>query len=164
MTEEVDEATQVEQNKKGFFKNVFNKNDDENNNEEHNDITEVLEHEYKDEYIKESTEDKLKDNYSTKSRLCALIYCMLLGRYGLHRFYVDRIKSGAFMLLSTHVLIAISTISATLGASSMTLTCMYVLMFFVNVCCQAVAVIDFIKILIGKFPDGRGRVVYNWKK
>ena len=51
---------------------------DENNNEEHNDITEVLEHEYKDEYIKESTEDKLKDNYSTKSRLCALIYCMLL--------------------------------------------------------------------------------------
>ena len=34
MTEEVDEATQVEQNKKGFFKNVFNKNDDENNNED----------------------------------------------------------------------------------------------------------------------------------
>lgn len=137
---------------------------DENNSEEHNDIEEVLEHEYKDEYIKESSEDELKNNYSTKSRLYALICCVLLGRYGLHRFYVDRIKGGAFMLLSTPVLIAISTISATLGASSMMLTCMYVLIPLVNVYCQAVAVIDFIKILIGKFPDGRGRVVYNWKK
>ena len=106
---------------------------DENNSEEHNDIEEVLEHEYKDEYIKESSEDKLKNNYSTKSRLYALICCVLLGRYGLHRFYVDRIKGGVLIPL-------------------------------VNVYCQAVAVIDFIKILIGKFPDGRGRVVYNWKK
>ena len=37
---------------------------------------------------------------SPRSRLIALILCVLLGYFGVHRFYVDRVPSGILWLLT----------------------------------------------------------------
>jgi len=39
-------------------------------------------------------------NMSTKSRLVALLFCILLGVFGVHRFYVGKIGTGILMLLT----------------------------------------------------------------
>ena len=37
---------------------------------------------------------------SDKSRLVALLLCILLGFFGVHRFYVDKIGTGILMLVT----------------------------------------------------------------
>lgn len=39
-------------------------------------------------------------NISDKSRLVALLFCVLLGFIGVHRFYVGKIGTGILMLLT----------------------------------------------------------------
>ena len=39
-------------------------------------------------------------NISDKSRLVALLFCVLLGVLGVHRFYVGKIGTGILMLLT----------------------------------------------------------------
>ena len=39
-------------------------------------------------------------NISDKSRLVALLFCVLLGFFGVHRFYVGKIGTGILMVLT----------------------------------------------------------------
>jgi TM2 domain-containing membrane protein YozV len=39
-------------------------------------------------------------NVSAKSRLVTLLFCILLGIFGVHRFYVGKIGTGILMLLT----------------------------------------------------------------
>ena len=39
-------------------------------------------------------------NVSDKSRLVALLFCVLLGFFGVHRFYVGKIGTGILMVLT----------------------------------------------------------------
>jgi len=39
-------------------------------------------------------------NISDKSRLVALLFCALLGIFGVHRFYLGKIGTGVLMLLT----------------------------------------------------------------
>jgi TM2 domain-containing membrane protein YozV len=38
--------------------------------------------------------------FSDRSRLVALLFCILLGVFGVHRFYVGKIGTGILMLLT----------------------------------------------------------------
>lgn len=38
--------------------------------------------------------------FSPRSRLVALLFCVLLGVFGVHRFYVGKIGTGILMLLT----------------------------------------------------------------
>jgi TM2 domain-containing membrane protein YozV len=38
--------------------------------------------------------------FSPRSRLVALLFCILLGVFGVHRFYVGKIGTGILMLLT----------------------------------------------------------------
>ena len=38
--------------------------------------------------------------FSDRSRLVALLFCVLLGVFGVHRFYVGKIGTGILMLLT----------------------------------------------------------------
>ena len=70
--------------------------------------------------------------YSDKSRLGALLFCLLLGVFGAHRFYVG--KYGTAILTTL-------TIGGVFGIWP---------------------IVDAILIIIGSFRDKRGRRVYNW--
>ncbi len=39
-------------------------------------------------------------DYSPKSRLVALLFCLLLGYWGVHRFYVGKAGTGILMILT----------------------------------------------------------------
>jgi TM2 domain-containing membrane protein YozV len=48
-------------------------------------------------------EDVISQNasaFSDKSRLVALLFCVLFGVFGVHRFYVGKIGTGILMLLT----------------------------------------------------------------
>ncbi len=40
------------------------------------------------------------NEYSSKSRLVALLFCFFLGAFGIHRFYVGKIGTGILMLMT----------------------------------------------------------------
>lgn len=73
-------------------------------------------------------------NYSTKSRLVALLLVLLLGSLGVHRFYVGKIGTGILQILSWIVF--------------------PVLFVWVWV--------DIIMIVCGKFKDSKGLYVKYW--
>ncbi|OGW90605.1 MAG: hypothetical protein A3D28_02140 [Omnitrophica bacterium RIFCSPHIGHO2_02_FULL_63_14] len=70
--------------------------------------------------------------YSDKSRLGALLFCLLLGVFGAHRFYVG--KHGTAIL-------TILTFGGFAGIWPL---------------------VDFVMIVIGSFRDKQGRRVYHW--
>ena len=73
-----------------------------------------------------------EETYSDKSRLGALLFCLLLGVFGAHRFYVG--KHGTAIL-------TILTIGGFAGIWP---------------------VVDLILIAIGSFRDKQGRRVHQW--
>ena len=70
--------------------------------------------------------------YSDKSRLGALLFCLLLGVFGAHRFYVGKIGTG---------MLTIVTIGGAFGIWPL---------------------VDLILIIIGSFRDKEGRRVLKW--
>ncbi|MBD5440906.1 MAG: NINE protein [Treponema sp.] len=72
-----------------------------------------------------------------KSRLAALVFCILTGMFGGHLIYANRTKKAVLRIVLT-VTLVLSFVSAVL------------------------AIIDIIKIVIGKFTDGEGRVITEW--
>lgn len=72
------------------------------------------------------------DNISAKKRLPALIFCLLFGVLGIHRFYVGKIGTGFLTIV-------------TLGG------------FF-----GIWPLIDLVVIIIGAFKDKEGRVLQAW--
>lgn len=76
-------------------------------------------------------------DFSSKSRLAALLLAVFLGGFGLHRMYVGKIGSGVVQLIFT-----ITIIGAIITA---------VWVFF-----------DAILILFGSFKDKSGKVLKNW--
>lgn len=40
------------------------------------------------------------EDYSSKSRLIALLLCWFLGYLGIHRFYLGKVKTGILMILT----------------------------------------------------------------
>ncbi|MDE6069082.1 MAG: NINE protein, partial [Treponemataceae bacterium] len=71
------------------------------------------------------------------SRLAALVFCILTGMFGGHLIYANRTKKAVLRIVLT-VTLVLSFVSAVL------------------------AIIDIIKIVIGKFTDGEGRVITEW--
>ena len=69
---------------------------------------------------------------SDKSRLGALLFCLLLGVFGAHRFYVGKYGTAILTIL-------------TIGGFG-----------------GIWPVVDAILIIIGSFRDKQGRRVYNW--
>ena len=72
------------------------------------------------------------DDVSPKSRLGALLFCLFLGMFGVHRFYVGKIGTG---------FLTIFTCGGFLGAWPL---------------------VDFILIAIGSFRDKQGRRLIYW--
>lgn len=77
------------------------------------------------------------ETVSKKSRLVALILCLFLGVFGLHRMYVGKFWTGLIQLILTFSFIGIY------------ITGIWVLL-------------DFIVILIGQFTDGKKLLIANW--
>ncbi len=72
------------------------------------------------------------DKVSPKSRLGALLFCLFLGVFGAHRFYVGKIGTGILTILT------------------------------VGGCFGVWPFVDLIMIAIGSFRDKDGRRVLNW--
>ena len=72
------------------------------------------------------------DQISPRSRLVALLLCLLVGWVGAHRFYVGKIGTGVLMILT------------------------------VGGCFGVWVLIDFVLIACGVFRDAHGRRVYRW--
>lgn len=70
--------------------------------------------------------------FSDKSRLGALLFCLLLGVFGAHRFYVGKYGTAILTIL---------TFGGVFGLWPL---------------------VDLILIIIGSFRDKRGRRVYYW--
>lgn len=85
---------------------------------------------------------------SPKSRGKALLFVILLGGLGGHRFYVNKTGTGILQILLTILGIAIS------------IPFYFVIpLYLISV---IVIVIDFFKILFGKFKDKDGLYVISW--
>ncbi|WP_315326399.1 TM2 domain-containing protein [Treponema socranskii] len=96
-----------------------------------------------------------------KSRTTALLLCLFLGWSGAHKFYVGRIKGGLFLLICFIFYIAITTLSDIFNTSNsreeiylLVIPCLLIISFIV--------IIDFFKILLGKFRDNDGLLIKNW--
>ena len=92
----------------------------------------------------------MEENYSisSKSRGKALLFVILLGGLGGHRFYVNKTGTGVLQILLTVLGIAIS------------IPFYFVIPFYlIGV---IVVFIDFLKILLGKFKDKDGLYVSSW--
>ena len=72
------------------------------------------------------------EQISPKSRLGALLFCLFLGIFGAHRFYVGKIGTAVLTILT------------------------------VGGCFGVWPVVDLILIAIGSFRDKEGRRVLNW--
>lgn len=79
---------------------------------------------------------------SSKSRLTALLLCFFLGLLGIHRFYVEKTKSGIAFIL-------IALISIFLAFIPLIITIVW-------------CFIDFIMILCGTFTDNEGFALKEW--
>lgn len=92
----------------------------------------------------------MSDNFgvSPKSRGKALLFVVLLGGLGGHRFYVNKTGTGILQILLTVLGIAIS------------IPFYFVIPFYLIT--VIVIVIDFFKILLGKFKDKDGLYVTSW--
>ncbi len=73
-----------------------------------------------------------RDNVSSKSRLVAFLLCTFVSGFGIHRFYVGKVKSGIVMILIGWLTFGIWHL------------------------------IDWIVILCGAFKDSEGNVVREW--
>ncbi len=92
----------------------------------------------------------MEDNFgvSQKSRGKALLFVILLGGFGGHRFYVNKTGTGLLQILLTVLGIAIS------------IPFYFVVPFYLI--SVIVVFIDFLKILFGKFKDKDGLYVTSW--
>ena len=92
----------------------------------------------------------MDENYgiSPKSRGKALLFVILLGGFGGHRFYVNKVGTGFLQILLSILTIAI------------TIAFYFVIPFYLIT--VIVLVIDFLKILLGKFKDKDGLYVTSW--
>lgn len=92
----------------------------------------------------------MEENYgvSSKSRGKALLFVILLGGLGGHRFYVNKTGTGVLQILLTVLGIAIS------------IPFYFVIPFYLIG--GIVVFIDFFKILLGKFKDKDGLYVSSW--
>lgn len=79
----------------------------------------------------------MEQEYSKKSRAVAAILAFLIGMLGVHRFYVGKPISGVAMILLT-------------------------ISFYLTWVSVIWVVIDFILILVGKFKDKEGKLIFNW--
>lgn len=79
---------------------------------------------------------------SDKKQFVAIVLCLLLGSLGIHRFYLDKIGSGAVML----VLFALGMLTRVIWIGWGFLFIVYVW-----------TIIDLIRILFNNLPDKRGR-------
>lgn len=50
--------------------------------------------------MKMQTKDSIKESKSDKSYVATLLFCLFLGMFGAHRFYVGKIGTGILMLLT----------------------------------------------------------------
>lgn len=90
------------------------------------------------------------ENISMKSRLITLLLCFFLGFSGLHRFYVGRKNSGAFLFLC---------ILFSFWRFHDFKSTFFLVLFII---CVAYVALDFILILIGKFKDDLDKPVLRW--
>jgi len=94
---------------------------------------------------------KLARDISPKSRvattLFALPFCMPLGMFGAHRFYLGKIRTAVAMLLLTIVGFA---------------TCWFVVGIPLLIGVWIWALVDFIYAVSGNMKDKEGRLIKNW--
>lgn len=92
----------------------------------------------------------MSENYgvSSKSRGKTLLFVILLGGLGGHRFYVNKTGTGVLQILLTVLGIVIS------------IPFYFVIPFYLIG--GIVVFIDFFKILLGKFKDKDGLYVSSW--
>lgn len=100
------------------------------------------------EKIMSQTSNDLKSEISSKKRLIAILFWVFLGAVGGHRFYAGRILSATAILF----LFVLGGCTAPIGIGG-------VFILIVGIW----DAIDLISILIGKFKDGKGYPIINWK-
>ena len=99
--------------------------------------------------------ERLEDAHKAlkKSRLISAILCALLGWLGIHRFYCGKVISGImYIALFIGSLVAVDTsneIRQTIAVLMMLGLCVLI-------------IIDFIRILLGKFKDDKNMYIKNW--
>lgn len=87
---------------------------------------------------------------SKKSRLSTLLLCLFLGLFGIHRFYVGKIKSGLLQILLpffTIILIAITELDV------LAMSLLFCLIWYC---------VDLFSILFGKFKDKDKNYIKKW--
>lgn len=87
---------------------------------------------------------------SKKSRLSTLLLCLFLGLFGIHRFYVGKIKSGLFQILLPFfaiILIAITELDV------LAMSLLFCLIWYC---------FDLFSILFGKFKDKDKNYIKKW--
>lgn len=77
------------------------------------------------------------DNISSRSRMVAMILCLLFGLAGIHRFYAGKIFTGLMLLLAS-------------------------ITGFGLILSSVVVLIDFLMIVFGAFKDKQNRAIANW--
>lgn len=85
---------------------------------------------------------------SAKSRLGALILCLLFGSLGIHRFYTGRIFGGIAMCILSIISI-IAYANSTVG-------------MLIAIPVGLWVIIDFLLILCGVFKDRQGKYLITW--
>ncbi len=117
-------------------------------------------------------EKNIDESISDKSRIAAALLAWFFGTIGIHRLYLGKIRSGVFMLVGGLISIIFITIGwllfnfydgdYILNAKFIILLIMFLVFCIIEVIIEIIRLVDFIRILIGKFKDGNNKNLINW--
>ena len=86
---------------------------------------------------------------SSKSRLVTVLLTFFLGIFGVHRFYIGRIRTAIVMLI--------------LSILYLTTARLWGLIMLIPIAVAGLwALIDFILVISGRMKDREGKVIKNW--
>jgi TM2 domain-containing membrane protein YozV len=91
-----------------------------------------------------------KNQVSSEKKLTLLLLCWLFGIFAVHRFYTGKYRTGGLQLL----LWGLAGILGLSGSEILPVIPLILLFLWL--------LIDFMRIIMGKFTDKEGRSIVNW--